>query len=316
MSFSSQVKDELARTSVENTCCRISELAGLVRMCGSIQIDAFEIRSVYFTTENASIARRLITFLKKLYTKNIETTMIKNTQLKQNRYYRITVNDAYAAQTLLSDVQFIYGDGIFDHHYPVTADLLRQPCCVRSYIRGCFLGSGSVSNPERSYHLEFVTRSSDHGEDLIHWLESVGFNPRLSQRKGNYLVYVKEADQISDLLAYMGASNSVLKFEDIRVVKDIRNNVNRIVNCETANLSKTLEASFKHLEDIEYIEQTLGLDNLPINLQEIAKIRREYPEASLQELGSYAQPPVGKSGVNHRLKKISEIARKLRGDVG
>ncbi len=164
--------------------------------------------------------------------------------------------------------------------------------------------------------MEFVTNSYEHGEDLIHWLRQAGFNGRMSERKSNYIVYIKEADQISDLLAFMGASTSVLKFEDIRVVKEIRNNVNRIVNCETANLSKTLEASFKHIEDIELIEQTLGLENIPINLQEIARVRREYPEASLQELGQYANPPVGKSGVHHRLKKISEIARKLRGDVG
>ncbi len=136
MSFSSQVKDELARLSVESTCCRVAELAGLVRMCGSIQTDAFEIKSIYFTTENASIARRLVTFLKKLYTKDLETTVIKNTQLKQNRYYRISVNDAYATQTLLNDVHFIHGDDIFSQTYPVTADLLREACCVRSYIRG------------------------------------------------------------------------------------------------------------------------------------------------------------------------------------
>lgn len=315
MSFSATVKNELARIPLTDTCCIMAELAGLTRMCGSIRFQGNEQISLFYITENASVARRITTFLKQMYIDEVEINAVKSRQLKKKYTYEIYIKDPYVIKTLLSDIDFLDEANVFMPHYPVDSSLIRSNCCLRSYIRGNFLGAGSVTNPEKSYHLEFVTRNEAHGRDLIKWLARAGIEAKYIKRKQDFIVYIKEAELISDLLALMGASKSVFKLEDVRVVKDIRNNVNRIVNCETANLNKIVDAAIKQLEDIELLDRVVGLSKLPESLQEAAYIRKKHPQASLQELGSLLDPPVGKSGMNHRLKKIRTMANEIRGDV-
>ena len=315
MSFSSRTKNELSRLPIERRCCPIAELAAIVRMSGTIQISGINKINLRFNTENAAIARRIFTLLKTLYDTNVEVMVRRNRQLKKNNNYLIVVNNGNTTKEILEDVGFLT-DGSNSYYtidYRMPKNLIDNRCCKRSYIRGAFLGGGSISNPEKTYHLEFVTNNEEHGKDLSNIINSFNLNSKIVVRKDNYVIYIKEGEQIVDILNIMGAHQALLKIENIRVFKDVRNNINRIVNCETANLGKTINASVRQVENIEYIDNEIGLDKLPKNLQEIALLRLAHKEASLKELGAMLAVPVGKSGVNHRLSRIDEIADKLRG---
>lgn len=194
--------------------------------------------------------------------------------------------------------------------------IVNSTCCKRAYIRGAFLASGSLSDPEKTYHLEFVNSEYDYSVELRDLINSFGIDAKIVKRKEHYIVYLKEGEQIVDLLNIMEAHVALMDLENVRILKGMRNNVNRIVNCETANLNKTITASVKQVEDIEYIERAMGISQLPQSLEEMASIRLNFPEASLKELGEMMNPPVGKSGVNHRLRKISSIAETLREGKG
>jgi DNA-binding protein WhiA len=315
MSFSSTTKNELSRLPIENRCCAIAELAAIVRMNGTIQIRGMKKISLKFSTENAAIARRIFTLLKILYNTNVEVMVRRNRQLKKNNNYLIIINSMDITREILQDVGFLANEdpSLYTAKYKIPKDLITNRCCKRSYIRGAFLGGGSISNPEKTYHMEFVTNSEEHGIDLSNIINSFNLNSKIVIRKDNYVVYIKEGEQLVDILNIMGAHQALLKFEDIRVFKDVRNNINRLVNCETANLGKTIDASLRQVENIEYIDSRIGIEKLPKNLQEIALLRLEYREASLKELGTKLNPPVGKSGVNHRFRRIEEIAEKLKG---
>ena len=189
--------------------------------------------------------------------------------------------------------------------------LIQQPCCKRAFLRGAFLASGSMSDPRRAYHFEIVLRTEPLAMQLLDAMGSFDVDAKVVERKGNHVAYVKEATHIVDLLNIMEAHSALMNLENIRIVKEMRNSVNRRVNCETANISKTVGAAVRQMEDILYIRDKKGLESLPDNLREIALLRLEYPDASLKELGTYLSPPVGKSGVNHRLRRISEIAAEM-----
>ena len=183
---------------------------------------------------------------------------------------------------------------------------------TKGLIRDAFLRSGSISDPEKFYHLEIVFTSHEEAKSIQKMLEDFGLDAKIVERKGHYVVYLKEGAQIADMLRIMEAPLALMEFENIRIVKEMRNSINRQVNCEAANLGKTISAAVKQVEDIRYICSKVGLDNIPESLAETAKIRLEYPEATLKELGELMDPPLGKSGVNHRLKKLSELAEDLR----
>ncbi|WP_050354712.1 DNA-binding protein WhiA [Gottschalkia purinilytica] len=313
-SFSSITKNELSRMQVEDKCCLLAELAALIRMSGSIQISGVGKVNIKVSTENAAIARRIFTLLKNLYNIQTEVMVRKNKQLKKNNNYLILVDYLNNSQQILIDTGILKQNNN-DHYtisYKIPKDIVKNRCCKRSYIRGAFLGGGSISNPEKTYHLEFVTHSQDHSKDLSKLINSFGLNSKIVTRKDNYVVYLKEGEQIVDLLNIIGAYSALLRLEDIRILKEVRNNVNRIVNCETANLAKTINASIRQIENIEYIDTTIGINNLPSNLIDIARLRLEHREASLKELGMMLNPPVGKSGVNHRLRKLEQIAEKIK----
>ena len=317
MSFSATTKNELSRIPLAEGCCSIAELAALVRMNGTIQISGMKKVNLKFTTENAAIARRIFSLLKTIYATEVEVMVRRNKQLKKNNNYLIVINNKEISKKILEDVGFIRGESsFFNPNFTIPGEIIENRCCKRAYIRGAFLGGGSISNPEKTYHLEFVTSNEEHAVDLSNVINSFGLNSKIVTRKENFVVYIKEGEQIVDLLNIIGAHQALLKLEDIRVLKNVRNNINRIVNCETANLGKTIDASMRHVENIKYIQDTIGLNKLPDNLREIAELRLEYSEASLKELGMMLEPPVGKSGVNHRFRKIEEIADKLRGERG
>jgi len=213
---------------------------------------------------------------------------------------------------LLQELGIIENDGLFNIHYGVPDKIIKNESCKRAYIKGAFLGGGSISNPEKTYHLEFVTHDQDYANELSDLINSYKLNSKVIQRKNSFVIYLKEGEQIVDLLNIIGAHNALLELENIRIMKEMRNNVNRIVNCETANLSKTVNAAVRQVESIKLIQNEIGLDRLPKNLKEVAKLRLAFPDESLKELGAMLNPPVGKSGVNHRLRRIEKIADELR----
>ena len=183
---------------------------------------------------------------------------------------------------------------------------------TKELIREAFLQSGSISDPEKFYHLEIVFTECEKALEIKQMIESFQLDAKIVERKGHYVVYLKEGAQIADMLRIMEAPLALMEFENIRIVKEMRNSINRQVNCEAANLGKTISAAVKQVEDIKFIASIVGLDNIPEGLAETAKKRLEYPEASLKELGELMEPPLGKSGVNHRLKRLGELAEDLR----
>lgn len=193
-----------------------------------------------------------------------------------------------------------------------NALVTQQSCCKRAFIRGAFLASGSISDPRKSYHFEVVCQDEKKAKQLQEIIRSFQVDAKIVLRKKSYVVYVKEGAQIVDMLAVMEANVALMDLENIRILKEMRNSVNRKVNCETANINKTVNAAVKQMEDIKLIQRTIGFESLNEGLAQIAELRLQYPESTLKELGLMLVPQVGKSGVNHRLRKLSEIADGLR----
>ncbi|MBF8983348.1 DNA-binding protein WhiA [Lutibacter sp. B2] len=317
MSFSMKTKNELSREVPEDACCRLAELSALIRMSGTIQLIGFQKLNIKILTENAAIARKIFTLIKKCFGIHTELRVRKNRLLKKNNHYVIIINSNDGANDILKSVGILcIRQDQFELEYRIPKDIIEKECCKRAYLRGAFLGAGSVSDPSKTYHLELVTSNEEYSEDLKELIQYFGLSAKIVQRKHSYVVYLKEGDCIVDLLNIMGAYSALLNLENIRIVKQMRNNVNRIVNCETANLSKIVNASIRQIRNIEYIQKTKGFKILPDGLREIAELRLNYREASLKELGEMLNPEVGKSGVNHRLRKIEKIAEKLKNARG
>ncbi|MBB4826574.1 DNA-binding protein WhiA [Sporosarcina luteola] len=309
MSFAAEVKKEL--TQVESdACCIKAEISAFIRMNGALSFSNKQL-SLDVQTENAAIARRLYSNVKKLYPYKVELLVRKKMRLKKNNIYICRIREG--AKQLLEDLYIL--TGTFQFNNEIAAPLVENDCCKRAYLRGAFLAGGSVNNPETSsYHLEMFSFYKEHSEALVDLMNGFYLNAKSIERKKGYIAYLKEAEKISDFLSLIGAHVSLMKFEDVRILRDMRNSVNRLVNCETANLNKTIGAAQRQVENIKFIESTIGIDQLPDRLQEIARLRVEYQDVTLKELGEMVSGgPVSKSGVNHRLRKIEEIADKLRG---
>lgn len=310
MSFSSKVKEELARHMGSARHCMIAESAAFINMCGRVGKNSDgEITGLKIQTENPAVARKCFTLLKKTFNIKIEVSIKKSRHLGKHRVYQIYVVDRDEVVKILSACRLLEDGRTVRRISPL---IVQTTCCKRAYVRGAFLASGSLSDPEKTYHLEFVNTDEDHAAELLELINGFDMESKIVQRKRYHVVYLKEGRQIVDLLNIMEAHVALMELENLRILKDMRNNVNRIVNCETANLNKTVTAAVKQLHDIEYIEEHQGLHTLTESLEVMARIRLENPSSSLKELGDMLSPPVGKSGVNHRLRKISQIAEKLR----
>ncbi|QPC47453.1 DNA-binding protein WhiA [Mangrovibacillus cuniculi] len=312
MSFASETKKELTNIEVKD-CCAKAELSALIRMNGSL---SFSNRSlvVDVQTENAAIARRIYTLIKRSYFVQVELLVRKKMRLKKNNVYIVRLKEQ--ARDILEDLH-ILGEG-FTFVHNISAKLVQKKCCKRSYLRGAFLAGGSVNNPETSsYHLEIFSLYHEHNEALRELMNSFGLNSKTLERKKGFITYLKEAEKITEFLTIIGAHSALLRFEDVRIVRDMRNSVNRLVNCETANLNKTIGAALRQVENIKFIERSVGLQVLPEKLREIAELRVNYQDVTLAELGEMVQgTKISKSGINHRLRKIDDIAEKLRaGDM-
>ena len=313
MSFSSRVKEELSRQISPARHCRIAEIAAILSLCGRIQISAEDRYCIRIHTENVAVARKYFTLLKKTFNIVTDVTIRRNVHLRKNRVYTVTVGRHEDACRVLQAAKLIGADGEIRENLSVIRNVVtQQACCRRAFIRGAFLAAGSVSDPEKFYHFEIVCATEAKAEQLREIMSTFDLDAKIVKRKKYYVVYIKEGSQIVDVLNVMEAPVSLMELENIRILKEMRNSVNRQVNCETANINKTVAASVKQIRDIEYIRDTIGFESLPENLEQMAQARLLKPDATLKELGEALEPPVGKSGVNHRLRRLSELAEKLR----
>lgn len=306
MSYASEVKKELTTLEVHFGNAK-AELMALIRMNGSLGLSNHRF-ILNVQTENPATARRIYSLLKQFYDVESELLVRRKMKLKKNNLYIVRLNKG--SDYVLKDLDILDG---FQLKETVPLDFLDDDAKVRSYLRGAFLATGSVNNPETSsYHLEIYSLYEDHNQTICEMMNRYGLNARTAKRRSGYITYLKEAEKIADFLSLIGATSSMLKFEDVRIMRDMRNSVNRIVNCENANFNKVADAANRQIESIKYLDKKIGLNNLPVKLQEIAIARMAHPEVSLKELGELISGgPISKSGVNHRLRKIMEQAEKM-----
>ncbi|WP_088188757.1 DNA-binding protein WhiA [Desulfosporosinus sp. FKA] len=310
MSFSAVTKEELARLSEKKVCCELAELAALVRMDGTLQISAHQQYTLNVITESAPVARKIYRLAKDVLKRPVDIVVRRKLRLRKNNSYMVRIyprgtEDLQSLGLLNEDGQIYHG---------ISPDLIKKRCDQRAYLRGAFLAGGSINNPEGTYHLEIVSNDEEHAQALCQLVNCFKLGAKVSMRKHWYVVYIKESERIVEFLGFIGAHHALLEFENVRVLKDVRNQVNRLVNCETANLDKIVDAAVRQLENIQLIQNTIGLQALPPTLRGMAELRLEYTDASLKELGEMLQPKVGKSGVNHRMRKIEELAERIRNE--
>lgn len=312
-SFASQVKNELVHVLGSQVCCKTAELAALLRMGATISFNSKHDFGINFVTENAAVARKILTLLKASVPQGIHTevTVRRSRRLRKHNNYAVRATPSPEASSILKKLGFLTAKNLLDAG--TDRNILQNDCCKIAYLRGAFLGGGSVNKPEGEYHLEFVTDNYTFAKlirDLCHELYlPVGF----TDRKNVYIVYLKESEAILELLALIGVEESLLQaFESARNLKEIRNQVNRLVNCETANLQRTINAAMKQIENINLLIKYDEYDELPKVLKQTANLRLNNPEASLTELAELLN--CSRSAINHRMRKIDALAMQIRKD--
>lgn len=303
MSFSGKVKEELGSHVSRARHCQIAELAALFQCCGHMvseeEFGEMGNFSAKFVTENLTVAKKYSILVRKAFHFHVEMSV-------RGHQYFVYILDPENALTFFQALKLTEGRTL------VHELVVQRNCCKRAFLRGLFLACGSVTDPGRGYHLEMALGTMRKARDVVRLLESFRIEAKIVERKKNYIVYLKEGARIVELLNVMEAHVALMEFENVRILKEMRNSINRQVNCETANIKKTVSAAARQIEDIQYIKDTSGFGTLPKGLAEIANLRLEHAEVSLKELGEMLVPPIGKSGVNHRLRKLSEIAEDLR----
>ena len=309
MSFTAEVKEELSRVMPTRSCCPRAELSALIRVEGTLHIAGGERFRVEVATETAPVARKAIKLMHSLYGLKTELTVRRSVLHKTNNYL-ITVPSQPALPPALADLGILDEAGGLTSGVP--ASLVRRDCCAVSYLRGAFLGGGFVADPHGDFHFELTAETEEHARNLVSLMARFGIEARVTKRRGLYAVYLKGADPIVTFLALVGAHRALLRTEDVRILKSMRNDVNRLVNAETANVQKSAEAAIAQVEDIRYLADVHGLDWLPPALQELAQLRLDHPDVSIRELGEYATPPLSKSAVYHRIRRLEAMAADLR----
>lgn len=313
MSFSGEVKEELAKHISPARHCQLAEFASIFYCCGRIEQRGKSGIRLRIQTENPSVARKCFTLLRKTF--NIDTEIVENTSERQERIssYTLYIVKEQQIKKVLQAVKLLDNEGNFcSDRGRIHPLLIKNTCCQRAFLRGAYLSLGSMSAPQKCYHLEFVCTGLTQAEQIRDVIQGFEVEAKIVQRKKYYVVYLKEGSGIVDMLNIMEAHVALMEFENLRIVKEMRNSINRRVNCEAANITKTVNAASRQIEDITLIRDTYGFSNLPDNLRQMAEVRLEYPDISLKELGEFLTPQVGKSGVNHRLRKLSELADKMR----
>lgn len=312
MSFTMEVKAEISVNEL-HSCCQKAELSALIQMCASLSFSsqgmAIEVKS-----ENANTAKRVLKLLKENYQVSSQLSVLRKMKLKKNNIYVLRIHERVSE--ILKDLEIMDETGLRKHP---KALMVRKECCARAYLAGAFLASGSVNSPQTAnYHLEIVANTKEQADFIMKQMHRFELPAKYIKRRAQDVVYLKASDKISDFLRCIGASDALFAFEDSRIQRDFMNSLTRLDNCELANEMKSISAGKKQIEDILWIENFRGLDCLPQKLQEVANLRKDYPEASLNELCELYHESFGetisKSGMKHRLAKIKEIANQYRGE--
>lgn len=314
MSFATEVKNEISRKLPEKKCCEIAEISGFIRIAGSIILSGKGRMGLSMSTENPAIARHIKTLFTKYYGISIDLMVGEGGFNKKQNLYELIVSPENNAEQILREIGILTvregSNNIFDG---INESLIKSKCCRKSYLRGLFLGGGTVSDPNKGYHFEISTDNEFLATDIKKLFNSfVDIHAKISKRKDSWVIYIKDSEQIKDLLTIIGAHSQLLEYENIRIFKEVKNQANRINNCEFANMDKAINAANKQIEAINHIKMTIGIDALPSNLIDTALVRLEHPEATLAELGEYLDPPIKKAGMYHRLKKIEQISKDIK----
>ncbi len=326
MSFSGDIKHEISRQLPESYHCLVAELAAIIHYAGTVTGDGRD-GTIVVETENILLAKKYLQLIRKAFDIKVSLNIRKYPRGKSNLYCIVlsSKEEHTPEETEQEGAKEIFVGDKFHRVWEETANwespefsraLLEYSCCRRAFLRGAFLTSGSISNPGKSYHFELVCRKEQGAKELCAIMETFGIAAKVIQRKNKFVVYLKDSESIVDMLNVINATNALLKFENVRIIKEMKNSVNRQTNCDAANINKVVKTATRQLEDIRFIQKEIGLQALAPALQEMAIVRLEHPADSLQELGAHLDPPVGKSGVNHRLKKLSAIASELREQQG
>lgn len=305
MSFATEVKAELLRVESDKYCCMRSQLAAVLRMSGDFVIKEGR-AGINFNTENAALARQVLKTVKTQFYAATEVVVTRSTKLKKTNRYQIKIIPTPEALSLIEQLQLN-----LDNDGRLERTLLLTSCCRKAFLRGAFLASGSVNKPESDYHLEIVSSNENFAHTILRLMKYFDLNAKMVDRKQEYIVYLKEGDAVTGFLSVIGAHNCLMDFENVRIVKQLRNQANRITNCETANIDKTIKAAVRQVAGIKYLQKMGVFENLPYKLKNIAELRLQYPESNLTELASLYHSNISKSGLNHRLKKLEIMANEL-----
>ncbi|MDO5331693.1 MAG: DNA-binding protein WhiA [Bacillota bacterium] len=312
MSYTTDVKKELTTISAQKKCCQLAEIAGFLRFAGSVTMGrgGFGIK---IQTDNPAVARLYVQLIKEYFGAKTSITVLEPKMLQKNRQYELRITTEMNSEAILREAGILVvkeGSNIIDQH--ISSEITKKRCCKKAILRGAFLGAGSISDPNKSYHLELSCDSADVATDIIKIINSFGLKARLIERRNKQVIYIKDGEQIEDFLTIIGATSQLFKYQNVRITKGVRNNTNRAINCVAANTDKTVATAQKQIADIKYIESKKSLDYLNPKLRSTAIARLENPDLSLDELKDIINPPISKSGLNHRLMKLSEIADVIR----
>lgn len=310
LSFAAQVKAELAHLPPELECCQRMELAALLRALGRVELQGGGRMAISLSTDSSPVARKIIRMIRTTFGVEYKLMVMRRQKLRKNLVYRVYIPHQDGLEAMLKACGLVDDAGALTEWVDVPE--LEHDHCRRAYLRGTYLGSGWVSPPERQHHLEMVTTATEAADSLGQMLFDYGISVRLAVRKESLILYIKDAEQIASFLSVVGAHQSLLHYEDVRVMKEMKNRVNRQVNAELANVAKAADAAARQVEALERLRAAGGFQRLSDPLREMAELRLSHPDASLKELGEMCHPPVGKSGVAHRMRQLMSQAEGVR----
>lgn len=306
MSFTAEVKDELSR--VEGSCplCDVAELSALVRVCGALSFRGSGNYAIRVSTETGAVARTVIRLAHAVF--GLDTSLtVRRSNLHKTRNYLIEIPEQKGLeQALIKMGVLVLGQGLASG---VAARVVARPCCRASYLRGAFMAGGFIADPRGDFHLEIAVTGEELAADLVELLDDEGVTARVNKRRGAYAIYLKSFDDIVRLLAIIGASRTALAVENVRVMKSVKNDVNRRVNAEMANQARSTGAAASQIELIDRVEREVGLDTLPPALADFCRARRAYPDLSLRDLGQAMDPPMSKSALYHRVLRLEQLLK-------
>lgn len=307
MSFTSDVRDELSHVEPECSHCEKATLAALVRIEGTLFLSGPGKYRVEIATDSASVGRLIIRLLHTIYDLKTQLTA-RRSILHKTPNYLIEIPAQKGLAPALRDMGIITEDGGL--RMGVDPKIVAKGCCSAAYLRGAFLGSGFISNPKSDFHFEMIVETAELAEDIVALMAEKGIKAKIMQRRNSYMIYLKSGTSILEFLAFTGAHHCAIAMEEERVVKSVRNDVNRIINAELANQQKATKAAVEQLFMIREVLEEHDIETLPPALQEFIRLRVTYPDASLKELGNKVSPPLSKSAMNHRVRRLEAMVKK------